>query len=310
MYPHPCWQGGMSIETGFRFLSSKGVNAIRVPISADLITHLDDPQTSTFVNFLNIAYNYNMLVMIDLHVFAAATELIGNWHISNATYEYQPDYPLYRVKDLWVKLATFLKAYPNVFGADIKNEPHNASWSDWRGAASEIGKAILSANPNLFIVVEGVDTGAGYIGEASGWGGALEGARNEPIDVGVPGKVIYSPHRYGKGIGDGSATAIQNTSESGWNYYFGYLRDRSECVMMGEWGLGKRDDIAWNQSLAEYMARKGIDGFYWAFSHTSADTTNILRESTSDSNVDFHQESLDVMSIACPNPTKLTFPTR
>jgi endoglucanase len=331
---HPLWD--ISMETGYKELAKRGVNAIRVPVSAELMMHIGNPdlliggtpttppkfakQTDinfdkdlegkpmsvAFDKFLKMAYKYNMLVMIDLHTFRAAPP--NNRDASNASYEFAQEvegimkqkvsFPKATVQRLWAEFAKYLLKYPHVFGADLKNEPHAASWKDWSQAASEYGKAVLASNPHLFIVVEGVNEAE------SGYGGALGSAKDAPVDVGVPNKVIYSPHKYGPGIGHG----ITDTDEKSWDKHFGYLTNLGHCVMMGEWGIGITDDSAFNARLAAYMQRKGIHGFYWTFSFTSGDTLNILKKGSTDTKLVINEKSYEVMDIAGKNATTLKFP--
>ena len=87
--------------------------------------------------------------------------------------------PLWYTKDFseedfintWKKVAEEFKDYPNVIGADLKNEPHSegvgdslytngATWgynekTDWNLAAERIGKEILKIAPHWLIFVEG-----------------------------------------------------------------------------------------------------------------------------------------------------------
>lgn len=54
----------------------------------------------------------------------------------------------------------------NVFGVDLKNEPHgSASWgdgsrTDWRLGAERLAAVVLEANPRLLVFVEGVERNA------------------------------------------------------------------------------------------------------------------------------------------------------
>lgn len=336
-FPQPLWD--ISMETGFKELAKNGVNAVRVPVSGELMMNIGNPdlllggtipkppkfakQTDinfdkdcegkpmsvAFDKFLKLAYKYNMLVMIDLHVFKAAPP--HNNDYSNASYEFAQElqgvmkkpisFPKATVKKLWADFAKYLLKYPHVFGADLKNEPHQPPWKDWSKAASEYGKAVLAENPHLFIVVEGVNE------DESGWGGALSGVKDAPVDVGVPNKIIYSPHRYGPGLRDD----IKETSEASWDKHFGYLSDSGHCLMMGEWGLGnKHDDYAFNKKLAAYMQKKGINGFYWTFSYSSGDTVNILKKGSTDTKLLTNEKSYELMDIAAnKKATQLKFPS-
>lgn len=336
-FPQPLWL--FSMESGFKELANNGVNAVRVPVSAELMMHIANPdliiggtkanppkfakQTDinfdkdcdlkpmsvAFDKFMKLAYKYNMLVMVDLHNFRAAPP--DNADSSNGSFEFPQEvegvlktkvsFPKATITKLWAEFAKYLSIYPHVFGADLKNEPHIPSWSDWSKAATEYGRAVLAANPHLFIVVEGVNEAE------SGYGGALSGAKTAPVDVGVPNKVIYSPHRYGPGLRDD----IPLTDEKSWDKHFGYLIDMGYCVMMGEWGIGKKDDYEFNKNLAKYMATKGIHGFYWTFSYTSKDTLNIIKQAgTTETKLMTNAKSYEVMEIAAnKNATKLKFPT-
>ena len=72
-----------------------------------------------------------------------------------------------------------------VIGFDLHNEPRNpACWGcgevslDWRLAAQRAGNAILEMNPNLLIVVEGVEL---HNNQSYWWGGNLKGVAEAPV---------------------------------------------------------------------------------------------------------------------------------
>jgi len=61
-------------------------------------------------------------------------------------------------------LAERYSGVDTVIGVDLHNEPHGpATWgsedpdTDWRLAAERAGNAILEAQPNLLIIVQGVE---------------------------------------------------------------------------------------------------------------------------------------------------------
>jgi endoglucanase len=98
----------------------------------------------------------------------------------------------------WITLARRYRDDPTVIGVDLHNEPHGAAtWgdgnmaTDWRLAAERAGNAVLAVNPDLLIVVEGIER---YAGTSYWWGGNLRGARTAPVRLPVPGRVVYSPH--------------------------------------------------------------------------------------------------------------------
>ena len=77
---------------------------------------------------------------------------------------YSPEYP----ESVWIENLTMLAdRYADsrsVVGIDLHNEPHGpATWgdgsvNDWRLAAERAGNAVLATNPDLLIIVEGVES--------------------------------------------------------------------------------------------------------------------------------------------------------
>jgi endoglucanase len=240
------------------------------------------PPIIAFDKFLKLAYKHQMLVMIDLHSFPAMDPDKGITNTSDfnksitmtasdkmGIFGTPLSYTLDKVAELWAKLAKFLVDYPHVFGADIKNEPHDAiKWEDWASGVETVGEAILKANPRMCIVAEGIEAGGGV----GGWGNGLSGVKTRPIKLSVPNKLIYSPHQYGDAI---NAQSI----EANWEKNFGFITDDdpNACVMIGEWGMGKEEakDAGFGEKFAAYMEKKKYDSFYWAFQYTSADTVNL-----------------------------------
>ena len=108
--------------------------------------------------------------------------------------------------DDWVFLAKRYAGNPTVVAADLDNEPHGqATWgagdaaTDWNTAAEKCGNAILAANPDWVIVVEGTEKvgSDGYW-----WGGNLSGVKSKPIKLSDPSKLMYSAHEYGPEVHD------------------------------------------------------------------------------------------------------------
>src|SRR5437870_1150925 len=101
----------------------------------------------------------------------------------------------------WVMLAQHYRGNATVIGADLANEPHGpATWgdgnpsTDWRIAAEQAGNAVLAANPDWLIIVEGIDQ---YQNDSYWWGGNLEGVTQYPVRLSKPDKLVYSAHDYG-----------------------------------------------------------------------------------------------------------------
>jgi endoglucanase len=151
--------------------------------------------------------------------------------------------------DDWRMLAQRYRNNPTVVGADLHNEPHSpACWGcgdtnrDWRLAAERAGNAILAVNPDWLIIVEGVDC---FGSECTWWGGMLQGARDFPVRLNVPNRLVYSAHEYATSVFvqpwfndpafPGNLTAI-------WDRNWGFLhRDNIAPVLVGEFGTTLQD---------------------------------------------------------------------
>jgi cellulose 1,4-beta-cellobiosidase len=200
----------------------------------------------------------------------------------------------------WVMLANRYKGNPTVVGADLRNEPHNpsgatyngsgsgATWgtgnpaTDWRLAAQKAGNAILGANPNLLILVEGISDyqlPSGVI-DSDWWGGNLEGAATAPVKLDVPDRLVYSPHDYGPNLFaqqwfNSSTTAASLGAV--WDKFWGYLSKQGTApVMVGEFGTTQNASDAsssssgsqgqWFASLVDYLKANPAMGWtYWAY---------------------------------------------
>ncbi|WP_327130921.1 glycoside hydrolase family 5 protein [Streptomyces sp. NBC_01343] len=127
--------------------------------------------------------------------------------------------------DDWVFLARRYRDNPRVVGADLYNEVRrdvldDPNWGlgdnhDWQAAAQEAGDRILAeANPNLLIVIEGINwTGIPVDGFAHGRP-TLTPVRTLSHTLVVSDKLVYSAHFYGyTGPRHSGATGIGETSD-------------------------------------------------------------------------------------------------
>jgi endoglucanase len=209
----------------------------------------------------------------------------------------------------WVTFAQRYAGNTAVVGADLHNEPHHiqgnpaasACWgcgntaNDWRLAAERAGNAILAANPNWLIFVEGVDCyGPGGVTEPSQgaectwWGGNLMGARDYPVRLNVANRLVYSPHEYDNGVFQQtwfSDPNFPNNMPALYDRWWGYLhKDNIAPVMLGEFGslLNDPQDTVWLNSLVTYLGRNtganGMSWTFWSWNPNSGDTGGILRD--------------------------------
>jgi endoglucanase len=176
----------------------------------------------------------------------------------------------------WVMLARHYRGNEAVIGADLHNEPHGpATWgdgnpkTDWRLAAERAGNAILEANPDWLIVVEGVERVGGL---QYWWGGNLSEAGRSPVRLNLPGRLVYSAHDYGPdefGQAWFKASEYPANLPEIWRTHWAYLQqDGIAPVLVGEFGgrsVGEDPGGLWQRSLISFMQREGFSYTYWVW---------------------------------------------
>lgn len=137
----------------------------------------------------------HIMVILDNHVSRAdwcCSETDGNglWYNTN--------YPEAKWLADWSAMAKRYRGNKWVIGADLRNELRNgAKWGgadpklDWHAAAERGGKAVLSANPNLLIMVEGPNYSTDF-----------RGVDKLAVKLPVEHRLVYSPHAYNNSYGE------------------------------------------------------------------------------------------------------------
>jgi endoglucanase len=257
-----------------------GYNVIRLPFSNQMI---EDPIVPTAIAFVDIddnAINTDLEDLDALHVMDKIITYAGTLNIrvilDNHRSEagdsaeasglwYTTDYPQSAWLADWQTLVTRYEGYtttsgqPTVVGADIRNEPHDATsggacWTgdtgattagcptsdtanNWPVAATLAGNDILAINSSWLIFVEGVDY---YDGVNDWWGGNLMGVESYPITLNTSNRIVYSAHDYGPNLYAQSWFTSSTTYDSLsviWNKFWGYISsDGIAPVWIGEFG--------------------------------------------------------------------------
>ncbi len=202
---------------------------------------------------------------------------------------YTPQYPESRWIADWTMLARRYATDPTVIGVDLHNEPHGAAcWGcgdstrDWSAAATRAGNATLAANPNVLILVEGVETSKD--GATSWWGGNLRDAAAHPIRLAKPDRLVYSPHDYPRSVYAQpwfSAANYPANLTGVWDRNWGYLaRTGNAPVLLGEFGshLTDASDKQWMSALVGYLGGTGISYAYWSYNPNSGDTGGLVKD--------------------------------
>ena len=259
-----------------------------------------------------------MKIMIDIH--SATTASSGHqlplWYDSNFS------------TDDWLEalswFADYYKDDDTIIAIDLKNEPHGkndgqgmAIWDDstaennWKYAAERGAAAVLEKNPNLLIMVEGIEVypkfeigsdwnspavDYAHYGDESKqpyygawWGGNFRGARDYPVDLGEhQSQLVYSPHDYGPLVYAqtwfNKDFTRQTLLDDYWYDTWAYLVEENVSpLLMGEWGgfIDKEhdttgDNLKWMTILRDYMIEKKIHHTFWCFNENSGDTGGLV----------------------------------
>jgi endoglucanase len=204
----------------------------------------------------------------------------------------------------WVFLANRYKGKSAMVGCDLKNEPLTSTWgnssptTDFNKAAERCGNAILNANPELLIFVEGIHK---YNGESYWYGGQLKGVKDHPVVLSNPKKLVYSPHEYGPQVFAQpwfSDATFPNNMNKLWNDNFGYINTSNTApLMVGEFGIGNDQNffdgkaLIWFKKFLGYIKDNKLNWTFWALNPNSGDTGGIL----DDSWVKVNQWKLDLL---------------
>jgi endoglucanase len=190
----------------------------------------------------------------------------------------------------WKMLAQRYAGNPTVIAADLHNEPHGpATWgsgdpaTDWRLAAERAGNAILSVNPKLLIVVEGIER---VSNTWNWWGGNLRSAGAAPVRLNVPNRLVYSPHDYPNDVYPQpwfSDPSYPSNLPGHWDANWGYLYKQGIApVLLGEFGtkLNDESDRQWLTTLTGYLGSGagGMSWTFWSWNPNSGDTGGILND--------------------------------
>jgi aryl-phospho-beta-D-glucosidase BglC (GH1 family) len=190
--------------------------------------------------------------------------------------------------DDWVFLAKRYAGNTTVVAADLDNEPHGiASWgkgdasTDWNSAAERCGNAILAANPDWVIVVEGTEK----VGtDGYWWGGNLSGVKTNPIKLTDPSKLMYSTHEYGPEVHDQdwfSDANFPNNLPALWTSKFDFIMQQNlGHILIGEFGIKDRAAAGgkagvWFDTVLSKLGTT-YSWTFWCWNPNSGDTEGLL----------------------------------
>ncbi|MBR4223448.1 MAG: cellulase family glycosylhydrolase [Oscillospiraceae bacterium] len=312
------------LNTSIAAIADHGFNLIRIPFSAELINkwaageYPDANYNHAYNSYLNDMtsleiFDYvvgqcranGLKIMIDIH--SARTDTMG--HMKNMWYDGDVSDKDYRAALAW--MAKRYKDDDTIIAFDLKNEPHGkpnesprAKWDgskdkdNWRYQAELAAKAVLDQDPNVLIMVEGIeiyprDTKAN--GDFSStdpgdytstwWGANLRGVKDHPVDLGkYKDKLVYSPHDYGPAVyqqewfkGD---YTFESLKKDAWNDNWLYIHDSGTApLLIGEWGgFMTQPNLKWMEMLRRLIKEERLSHTFWCFNANSGDTGGLVKD--------------------------------
>jgi endoglucanase len=291
--PHGLWTRNWSQMLDQ--MAGAGFNTLRLPFSNELFLPASKPNGIDYAKNPDLAgltgpqimdkivagaTDRGMMVVLDRHRpdAQAQSTLWYTGQVSEQTWI-----------DDWVSLAKRYHNNPLVVGADLHNEPHGeATWgdgnpkTDWKAAAERAGNAVLAANPNWLIFVEGVES---HKGDGYWWGGNLRGARENPVQLTDRSKLVYSAHDYSPKVWQQTWFTHPDfpaNLPALWDDTWGYLTQQHQApLFVGEFGgrsVGDDAEGVWQRSLMAYLKQHKISYTYWCWNPDSGDTGGILTD--------------------------------
>jgi aryl-phospho-beta-D-glucosidase BglC (GH1 family) len=337
-------------------IKSLGFNAVRVPFVPDTLynttpvnqlSYIDAGMNPEFIGktplqaldlWMAEADRQGLYLMLDFHSVSMQRQY-PTWFVSNPA-----DFGLIYNKQAYTKenwtrdLAFVARRYanlPHFFAIDIYNEPNGiVRWSDgdanssnpiyfWKAAAETAAAAVLAANPNLMIFVQGINgnfDGKEKSNIAMNWGEDFQPQAYQPLNIPLD-KLVLSPHTYGPDVYAKSSFGASNfpaNLAADWDALFGQFSGKHP-VVVGEWGgkygqgTGGSKDAAWQNAFVDYLIVKGMrSSFYWSYSPNSGDTGGILDDSLNpraDKMALMHKLWGTTGSTASPAPAPAPAPT-
>lgn len=304
-------------------IADHGFNLIRVPMSAELINqwasgvypkanynNAYNPALNNmnsleiFDYFLKVAEENGLKVMPDIH--SAETNASGHtvnlWYTDKVT-----------VNQYYAALEWMAERYKNndtIIAYDLKNEPHGkpyegdgaAIWNNstdannWKYVAQTAALKVLAKNPNVLIMVEGIEiypTDIKTNGDFSSandkdyyfnwWGGNLRGVADYPINLGkYQNKLVYSPHDYGPTVYqqpwfEGSYDYNSLMKDCWYDNWF-YIYDKNIApLLIGEWGgFMKEPNLTWMTCMRTLIKKYHLHHTFWCYNANSGDTGGLV----------------------------------
>ena len=279
--------GGLDVQNRSqiaRTIRELGFNSVRLPYADEIVVK------NPIIDANHLTANQDLIGRRALDVYAAVVQaltgaglgVIVNNHITQARWccdgypcdmswannDLGPLCPVKQSEEDWIQhLQTVMRPHihdPLVVGVDLRNEVRGFAgrlmWDGWATAAEHAAERLHQLQSEWLIIVEGVQSA-----------NDIRGAKDRPVNLRHPGKLVYSSHVYGWS-GWGSLVpywyrTYQSFAEDMDNNW-GYLRKTDSApVWVGEIGApghpARRDYHYWKNLMA-YLRETDVDIAYWA----------------------------------------------
>lgn len=303
-------------------IKSLGFNAIRLPFVPDTLYNTTPVDQLSYVApnlnpeligktplqaldlWMAEADRQGMYILLDFHSVSMQRQY-PTWFVSNpADFGLIYNQQAY-TKENWTRdLAFVAQRYANLthfFAIDIYNEPNGiVRWSAgdanvtdpiyfWKAAAELAAAAVLAANPNLLIFVQGINGNFDGIEKniPMNWGEDFQPEAYRALNI-RNDKLVLTPHTYGPDVAmksTFSAASFPANLAADWDTLFGQFF-QTHPVVVGEWGgkygqgTGGQMDVTWQNAFVDYLLSRGVrNSFYWGYTPNSGDTGGILDDS-------------------------------
>ncbi len=183
----------------------------------------------------------------------------------------------------WRGMVLRYRDQPAVIGVDLRNELRPASgrapaWGgtdstlNWKRAAGDCAEELLKLNPNLLIIVEGLNY-------SSDFGGVY----TDPLLLSIAGRLVYAPHDYAwfhNGLA--SYAELKTALGNKWGFLLTQNKPFTAPVWVSEFGTchtgadcidGTTAQGLWFAGFRQYLTEADIDWAYWALNGTQARAT-------------------------------------
>lgn len=306
-----------SMDFYFSLMKQNGINALRVPFSAEWIYYnydiypyngfiTADPslQGKKSIEILDMVFTKaarnGIVIMLDLH--RLHKEYISELWYSPTDNRYTSDVFF----KTWQKILTRYKDRPNLMALDLLNEPHgSATWgsgnpsTDWDVFVKDAIQRLSGMFPayNWLYFVEGIN-----------WGHNLDAYRYHPILFDNPAlqkRLVFSAHVYGNSVVVGTSTDPSILYPQ-WDSSFGFIKKQyNETMIIGEWGGQTSIDKRWMTILGRYLVQnKMFSNFFWSLMPNSGDVHGLLLDDYTTLDV----FKMNLMKNITPNATVFVFP--